>query len=192
MLFFLVIELERRDIKRMNKKVLFGILMILSIAIPSIPIVFAYENVNGICFNVEKTIVCGPTTVPTFTNVQWLIQIAVQIGADADDVVVTDRLGAELEIDLPFPESISQGTASYYTKGGSDKVFLTWDIGHLDAYQWVALRFWISTDINPAGKQEYTSPGCYELNSGATLKFKVNGVQYSMSTPPIVITVVES
>jgi len=176
----------------MNKKVLFGILMIFSIVIPSVPIVFAYQTENGICFNVEKTIVCGPTTVQTFTNVQWLIQIAVQIGADADSVVVTDRLGAELEIDPPFPESITHGTATYTVQGGSDKVFLTWNIGHLNAFEQASLRFWISTDINPNGKQEYTSPGCYELNSGATLKFYVNGVKYSMSTPPLFITVVES
>ena len=54
------------------------------------------------------------------------------------------------------------------------------------------LIFEISTDLNPAGKQEYTSPGCYELNSGAVLKFTYNGKKYSAHTLPITVLVVDS
>ena len=43
----------------------------------------------------------------------------------------------------------------------------------------------ISTDKNPARKQEYASPGCYELNSGAVLKFTYEGKRYSVYTGPI-------
>jgi hypothetical protein len=66
---------------------------------------------------------------------------------------------------------------------------LTWEIGYLDPGVEAKLAFHISTDLNPAGKQEYTSPGCYELNSGATLKFKYEDVQYSEETGSVYITV---
>jgi len=36
----------------------------------------------------------------------------------------------------------------------------------------------------PNGHQEYTSPGLHFLNSGANLKWQVDGHQESMSTPP--------
>lgn len=155
-----------------------------SILILATPVTFADGQV---CFT--KSIWCGPTTVPLNTNVQWLIAIEFYTTIPIENVIVTDRLGAELEIDLPFPESITKGTASYTTQGGSDKVFLTWDVGNVPAETYCALTFWVSTDLNPAGKQEYTSCGCYALNSGATIKYYYMGVKYSATTDPIFITV---
>ena len=47
-----------------------------------------------------------------------------------------------------------------------------------------------NTDINPAGKQEYSSPGEYEFNSGAVLKFNVpDGSQRSFETGGISVEV---
>jgi len=133
----------------------------------------------------------APTTVtaPMGQNVEWFIKITVHPPYPIEDVVVTDRFGAEIEIDPPFPYSITDGTVSYYTKGNSNKVFLTWNIGTLPACHTAKLVIKISTDLNPAGKQEYTSPGTYELNSGAVLKFTYNGVQYSGYTLPISVYV---
>lgn len=146
---------------------------------------------------VECTWYMAPTTVtvPLKTDVQWSFGITVDLPGDwggaIENVVVYDRLGAEIEIDEPFPVSISHGTVSYTTKGKSEKVFLTWDIGRLLPGESARLEINISTDHNPAGKQQYTSPGCYELNSGAVLKFKFEGKKYSAYTLPINVLVEE-
>ena len=52
----------------------------------------------------------------------------------------------------------------------------------------------VFTKLNPAGKQEYTTPGTYTMNSGATLKWEqgaAGGPQASESTPSIIVTAVE-
>ena len=108
---------------------------------------------------------------------------------ELEDVVITDRFGAELEIDeLGTP---THGTAEYYTRGNSEKVFLEWDIGTLGPEETARLVVVVSTDLNPAGHQEYTSPGVYELNSGATLKFYDSMLDEKMSavTDSIYVTV---
>lgn len=139
--------------------------------------------------------VMAPTqvTAPLKTDVQWALKMTVDLpgdwGGPIEDAVVYDRFGAELEIDSPFPVSISHGTVSYATKGRSEKVFLTWRIGRLNPGESASLEINISTDRNPAGKQAYTSPGCYELNSGSVLKFRFEGKQYSVYTLPITVLV---
>ncbi|MFW9820079.1 MAG: FG-GAP-like repeat-containing protein, partial [Candidatus Thorarchaeota archaeon] len=112
-------------------------------------------------------------TIEVATETQWalVIEVTNPFSYTMTDTRITDRFGAEIEIDEPFPSSITHGTASYYTKGKSAKVFLTWDIGDLLSGETARLILLVSTDLNPAGHQEYTSSGIYDLNSGATLKF---------------------
>jgi len=149
-------------------------------------------------FNKYINCVKAPTQVTTTVgkDASWWIKINVSLpswwGGPIENVVVTDRFGAEIEIDEPFPRTISHGTVYYTTKGKSEKVFLTWNIGTLNPGETAILRFVISTDKNPAGKQEYTSPGCYELNSGAVLKFTFEGKQHSAYTLPITVLVKEN
>lgn len=138
----------------------------------------------------------APTTVTTTvgTDEYWQIRITVSVPVgwvgDITGVTVTDRFGAEIEIEEPFPVSITHGTVSYTTKGKSAKVFLTWEIGTLSPGDWAALVIKVSTDLNPAGHQEYTSPNCYELNSGAVLKFfDMYGKQHSAYTDSIMVEV---
>jgi len=139
------------------------------------------------------------------TDVHWMMRITVFLsslwGGPITDVVVKDRFGAEIEIDGYAPGDVmpaSHGSASYYTKGASEKVFLTWNIGTLNPGETATLEFEISTDHNPADHQEYTTPsvcGCpetyYELNSGAVLKFRYEGKQYSAETPSLMVVVYE-
>jgi len=130
-------------------------------------------------------------------EVQWRIEIEVGNGyAEGSgpgvifhDVVVTDNLAAELEIDEPFPLAISQGYVEFYTTGKSDKVHLTWYVGDIGYMEFPTLRFYVSTDINPGGKHEYTSPGEYYLNSGPTMKYWIDGVQHSLDMNIIMVTV---
>jgi hypothetical protein len=75
--------------------------------------------------------------------------------------------------------------------GKSDKVHLFWYIGDLAPGETARLILLVSTDLNPAGHQEYTEPGVYEMNSGATLKFidPLQDMQLSAVTDSIYVTV---
>jgi len=75
--------------------------------------------------------------------------------------------------------------------GRSEKVHLFWYIGDLEPGETARIIILVSTDLNPAGYQEYTTPGIYEMNSGATLKFidPEQDMQLSAVTDSIYVTV---
>lgn len=74
--------------------------------------------------------------------------------------------------------------------GKSTKVHFMWEIGAMAAGEERVLFLVISTDMNPAGKQEYTSPGEYELNSGAVVKgINDAGKQVVAETDQIMLSV---
>lgn len=84
-----------------------------------------------------------------------------------------------------------------YWTGKSCKAHFMWDLGSMAEDEVRTIFLVISTDRNPAGHQEFTSPGITYLNSGATVKvleLKPSGKEvpvYSASTAPIMIEVVE-
>jgi hypothetical protein len=82
------------------------------------------------------------------------------------------------------------GFTVYWT-GKSVKVHFKWDIGAMSAGTTKTIYVTVSTDTNPAGKQEYTSCGWYYLNSGATVKAIVasTGKQFSAESDSIQIYV---
>jgi len=77
--------------------------------------------------------------------------------------------------------------------GRTHKAHFAWTIGPLASGANTGITIGVSTDTNPAGKQEYTSPGLHclhELNSGATLKFiDPEDMQLSAVTDSIYVTV---
>jgi hypothetical protein len=147
-------------------------------------------EVSGAIADLVKAEAEETLTVHVGEEVQWAVVIDVVNPYDYSmtDVVITDRFGAEIEIEEVF--SVTHGTVDLKTNGKSQKVFLKWDIGDLNHDEMARLVLLVSTDLNPAGHQEYTSPGVYELNSGATLKFKnSDGVQLSATTNHVYTTV---
>jgi len=129
-------------------------------------------------------------TIKEKTDVQWalVIDIINPFSYTMTDVVITDRFGAEIEIDEIV--SYTHGTVTFMTRGKSEKVFLTWEIGDILPGETARLILLVSTDLNPKGHQEYSEPGIYELNSGATLKFiDPEDVQLSAYTDSIYVTV---
>jgi len=78
-----------------------------------------------------------------------------------------------------------------YWTGNSVKAHFQWNIGSMSVGQTRTIFLVVSTDTNPAGHQEYTSCGDYDLNSGATLKAIVDstGKQFSAETDGIQIHV---
>ena len=108
------------------------------------------------------------------------------------DTTVEDRWGAEIDV---LSATASQGTATLTLTGKSAKEHLVWEIGTLGPGQTVNLVLRAGTDLNPAGRQEYTSPGVYEFNSGVVLKFDVQPPgakkpsQRSFETGSVLVTV---
>ena len=130
------------------------------------------------------------------TETQWALvfEVTNTFSFVMADTVITDKFGLEIEIDAPFPESITHGTATFTTEGPSDQVFLTWEIGDLAPGETARLIILISTDQNPSGNQEYTCPGTYVLNCGAQLEFidSEQDMQLSACTNSIYVTVLPS
>ena len=125
--------------------------------------------------------------VPLFTEVKWTVTYYVpnDIRDTMYSAVLKDRFGAELDQAEPGQYTASHGTVTFeYSKGKMKQLRLTWDIGDLANGETATLSFDVVTKENPAGKQEYTSPGLHILNSGAVLKWRdALGHQDSMSTP---------
>ncbi len=132
----------------------------------------------------------GDMRIEVDENVVWLMHITVgnwRSSGDYTDVMVKDNLGAELEIDSPF--NMTQGDVKACLTGKSKKVHLFWSVGTLAPGEEAHLFFLVSTDLNPSGKQCYTSCGRYELNSGPTMKYMWQGHQHSLEADSIWITV---
>ncbi len=137
----------------------------------------------------------GDGRVEVGEYVEFVIAIFIRAyrGADWYDIVVYDRIAAEL--DVISIDNVTQGSVEYYRNPGKDTgkgnngktksaTELVWTVGDLERSDipgvgGASLYFTVATNYNPAGKQRYTSPGWHELNSGATLKCIENGHQYS-------------
>lgn len=132
----------------------------------------------------------GIMPLPLGDEIGWIMEIRVvnTFPFTTQNVVVTDNLAAELEVDGYLAET---GMVELKTKGKSDKVTLKWTIGDISPGSGYSLWLNVSTDLNPSGKQEFTSPGCYELNSGSVVKFidPLTGNQLSAHTGSVKVVV---
>jgi hypothetical protein len=112
-------------------------------------------------------------------------------------VVITDHFGAELGVN---GEVLSQGvldlTVIEHSRGKvktdtfDTQYRITWQLGDVcveDGPQTLTLLVW--TKLNPAGNQEYTTPGRYEFNSGPTAKWWDGWQQQSSEGPSLYINV---
>jgi hypothetical protein len=85
-------------------------------------------------------------------------------------------------------------TFRVFWTGNSCKAHFKWIIGHMEENESKIIYLVVSTDVNPGGRQEFTSPGITYLNSGATVKVLRHWwcwwrPFYSATTSPIPITV---
>ena len=136
----------------------------------------------------------APTSgLQLFTHYEWWVRIQICTPDTITNVRLYDRFGAEFGVDIVEYRGGSGGSPPVIrTKGKSEKVFLEWQIGTLEGGQCAAIFLHVWTDHNPAGKQEFTSYGTYEMNSGAVVKwFDSFGKQHSAETASIVISTVE-
>jgi len=88
-------------------------------------------------------------------------------------------------------EGVTFDGFTVYWTGKSVKAHFMWEIGPMSSGTTKTIYVTISTDTNPAGKQEYTTCGWYDLNSGATVKAIVasTGKQFSAESDSIQIYV---
>ena len=141
---------------------------------------------------ITKEKISGPDIVVTHTPYNWTLRITLTNtgGSPAQGVVVYDVIPAEFGVAEYWA---SEGTASFVQSGDGElgSTSLTWIIGILSPGREAVLEFTISTILNPAGKQEFTSPGIYSLNDGAWVTWvdPVSGLKLSDGpTPPITVT----
>ncbi|MBC7320392.1 hypothetical protein H5T89_07080 [bacterium] len=129
----------------------------------------------------------GIFRIPTHQYAEWKIIVKISSTNPIDDVVIKDIFEPQLGVQDP-PIYISQGTVNYtYSPGQMKKVTVIWTIG--DSFSGDAeLILKVYTKPNPAGNQEFTSPGTYYLNKGATLNYTLGGTGYSVTTEEILVT----
>jgi hypothetical protein len=114
---------------------------------------------------------------------------------DATDTVVATGTVDKGDMFKGTSGGINFDAIRIFWTGNSCKVHFMWTIGDMTADETEVIYLVISTDLNPGGKQEFTSPGTYFLNSGATVKafIEANGKlrQVSNEAEQIQIYVVE-
>lgn len=106
---------------------------------------------------ISKTLVSGNTSVKTHTKETWTFVISVE--NPEKNSVVKDVVPGEFSV---VSYSATTGSVEIVTKGKSKHVF--WTLSESGE-----LSITVETALNPAGKQEFTSPGKYCLNDGAEL-----------------------
>jgi hypothetical protein len=124
-----------------------------------------------------------------------------------EDVIVRDKNGDPVAsghvngLGVEFEGKFASGDQDTFAiewTGKSCKVHFKWIIGAMEENESKLIYLVISTDINPGGHQEFTSPCTHYLNSGATVKvYKIKQYRcwryfvliYSYTTDPIEIKV---
>jgi len=136
-----------------------------------------------------------PNEVPTFTCVVWLLTLTFCNVEDHDinNVTVKDNFSCEVTGEPDLGEVPVDVIISMQTRGNSGKEsfqsqtrilwYVTcedWDPGAeecidnsgiMEPGECAYLYMYVWTKLNPSGKQSYTSPGRYTLNSGPTAKW---------------------
>ncbi|MEM0202832.1 MAG: hypothetical protein QXO16_00960 [Archaeoglobaceae archaeon] len=116
---------------------------------------------------ISKTLLSGKTVVKTHTKETWTFAISVE--NPKENSTVKDVIPGEFNI---VSYSATTGNVSITTTGKAKHIF--WNVSESGT-----LTVTIETTLNPAGKQEFTSPGKYYLNEGAELD--------GMKTSPIIV-----
>lgn len=120
----------------------------------------------------------GEETVCMFTEVEWRVVIVLR-ALDANgvtDIEVKDIFPAEYSINNVLT---NMGTFTVEpTGGGNSATEVKWNIDALPYGAAARLVVILSTELNPAGIQEFTSPGTYDLNPGVNVHWTWDGGNY--------------
>jgi uncharacterized repeat protein (TIGR01451 family) len=137
----------------------------------------------------------GPEEVSVNTKQEWVFRFIVKNNYEdlMTDPVMKDNFGAELVMN-PETDIANVLTNPVFdkSKGKAEQVRVEWELPDLMVGEAYALEVTMSTGTTPSKhkQQEYTSPGVYALNSGATFKWYYLGKKQSLETDPIYVTAV--
>lgn len=140
-------------------------------------------NISSPTVKIEKQLFSGPETVKVGEKAQWTLRILLENNGRTNCYQIVDTIPAELEVVNTNP---SKGIVNVQKngKGKMGSTRLLWSVS-LNNSENAFLDITISTTQNPAGKQEFTSPGYYCLNDGAEV------VGYGIKSNSICIYVYE-
>ena len=110
---------------------------------------------------ISKILFEGDTEVPLFEREVWTFRILVESEIEGNYTIL-DTIPAEFEI---LDITASSGSYSQNHHGRSCEI--VWNV-HVEGTEYMDVT--VATKLNPAGKQEFTSPGSYNLNDGAEIK----------------------
>lgn len=155
-----------------------------------------------------------PANVPTFNQITWLVTLEVENSDDYPwhNVYLKDNFSAELAGEplggLPVDLTIIKHTAGAAKKKLFETQYridwyVTWlylpgsDVenprpgdndGILLPGEKAILQVLVWTKLNPSGRQEYTTPGKYTLNSGPSMKWEdPSNRQWSAVAPSLYV-----
>jgi len=148
----------------------------LSNNVASAPVTVAGEPEPAV-LEVTKVRLSGPEEGIIQTYYEWELQITITNagGYSATDILVKDVLPAELELLEMIPSAGNATTEAPGTRAAlpSEQIYpirsthISWILEGLEPGQSETLYLRVCTRPNPAGKQEFTSPGTYIINEGA-------------------------
>lgn len=155
-----------------------------------------YSNNSGfLTVDIYELVDCN--AVPLGEVVSFGMTITVHAYEDVTEVYVEDGIGADLVVD---DWEASSGEAHTFEPGkgkgkGKNKMSATkigWTIGDPEVCEDYTLDIVVHTGFNPKDKQEYTSTGPHELNSGPEVWFTYDGTPlYMLQGPPVSVNVVD-
>lgn len=156
--------------------------------------------------------VTSPSSVPIFTCIAWIVELTAQNPHTypITNVTVGDNFSAELGAE-PLSSLPVDLTIIWHTAGKAKQKqfptqyridwFVTYISGDLDDPESIdnsgvmqpgesqTLTMMVWTKLNPSGRQEYTSPGTYTLNSGPVMKwYDLDGHKFSFEGEQLNVT----
>ncbi len=162
------------------------------------------DNIGFLTVDIYE--VCEPDAVPLGEVVNFSMTITVHAYEDVTGVNVEDGIGADLVVDEVGGEVVvvegwehngkwatwsdSDVTLTRNTKGKMNATRLDWDLDTPTPCTDYELEIVVHTGLNPKDKQEYTSTGVHELNSGPIVYFTYDGTMYILQGPPVSVNVV--
>ena len=149
-----------------------------------------YPNNTG-SLAVEIYEACDPSALPLQTQLNFSMRITVHAYAEVTEVTVKDGVGADLVVDSPTDGGAVTVGIPGKSKGKMHATKIAWDIGSPDICEQYTLDIDVHTGLNPKDKQEYTSTGDHDLNSGPEVYFTYDGTPYMLQGPPVKVFVVE-
>ncbi|MEW6046437.1 MAG: hypothetical protein AB1609_08140 [Bacillota bacterium] len=132
----------------------------------------------------------GSWTVQVGERIEWAVTwtVANISAGTVFNVRLGNNYSAEIDV-APSSVDASRGQVTVAPVGGPNSATaVAWSIGDMPAGSTAVLSFHIATGLNPAGKQQYTSPGDYCLDSALTVKWDNGSVSkggYSLNCVPV-------